>query len=101
MSAPASGREPPHLRRHGVNSWTFCPDTLSGRAADRPGVAWRLAGIGATILGARGVVDLAEQVIIGALVALALGVGALLFTMRQQDLKIHQELRRRRLSRPG
>ena len=60
-----------------------------------------LAGIVATILGARGVVDLAEQVIIGALVALALAVGALLFTVRQQDLKIHQELRRRRLFRPG
>ena len=59
-----------------------------------------LAAIVATYLGIRGLVDRADQITIGALLALALAAGAVAFTMRQGDLKIHRELRRRR-ARPS
>ena len=36
---------------------------------------------------------------VGVLVALALAAGILGFAMRQQDLRIHREIRRRRASR--
>ena len=55
-----------------------------------------LAAIVTTYLGVRGLVDRADQITVGALLALALGAGAVAFTMRQGDLKIHRELRRRR-----
>ena len=59
-----------------------------------------LAAIITTYLGVRGLVDRADQITIVALLALAFAAGAVAFTMRQQDLKIHRELRRRR-ARPS
>jgi len=59
-----------------------------------------LAAIVTSFLGIRGLVDRADQITVGALLALALTAGAVAFTMRQGDLKIHRELRRRR-SRPS
>ena len=59
-----------------------------------------LAAILTSYLGVRGLVDRADQITIAALLALAFSAGAGAFTMRQQDLKIHRELRRRR-SRPS
>jgi len=59
-----------------------------------------LAAIVTTFLGIRGLVDRVDQITVGALLALALAAGAVAFTMRQGDLKIHRELRRRR-SRPS
>ena len=59
-----------------------------------------LAAIVTSFLGIRGLVDRADQITVGALLALALAAGAVAFTMRQGDLKIHRELRRRR-SRPS
>jgi hypothetical protein len=38
---------------------------------------------------------------VGVLLAVALAAGALAFAMRQPDLKIHRELRRRRRQRGG
>jgi len=55
-----------------------------------------LAAIVTTFLGIRGLVDRVDQITVGALLALALAAGAVAFTMRQGDLKIHRELRRRR-----
>jgi hypothetical protein len=55
-----------------------------------------LAAIVTSFLGIRGLVDRADQITVGALLALALAAGAVAFTMRQGDLKIHRELRRRR-----
>jgi hypothetical protein len=54
------------------------------------------AAIVATYLGVRGISGLADQVTVGAILALALAAGAVAFVMRQQDLRIHRELRRRR-----
>ena len=59
-----------------------------------------LAAVVTSFLGIRGLVDRADQITVGALLALALVAGAVAFTMRQGDLKIHRELRRRR-SRPS
>ena len=59
-----------------------------------------LAAVVTSFLGIRGLVDRADQITVGALLALALAAGAVAFTMRQGDLKIHRELRRRR-SRPS
>ena len=56
-----------------------------------------LAAIIATYVGIRGIVGLADQVTVGALLALTLAAAAVAWTMRQQDLRIHRELRRRRL----
>lgn len=55
-----------------------------------------VAAIVATYLGIRGVSGLVGQVTIGVVLALALAAGARAFAMRQQDLRIHRELRRRR-----
>jgi len=55
-----------------------------------------LAAIVTTFLGIRGLVDRVDQITVGALLALALAAGAVAFTMRHGDLKIHRELRRRR-----
>jgi hypothetical protein len=59
-----------------------------------------LAAIVATYLGVRGVTGLADQLSVGVLLALALAAGVMAFSMRRQDLRIHRELRRRRLSDP-
>jgi len=58
-----------------------------------------LAAVVTSFLGIRGLVDRADQITVGALLALALAAGAVAFTMRQGDLKIHRELRRRRSRR--
>jgi hypothetical protein len=59
-----------------------------------------LAAVAATLLGAWGLAGRREQVAAGLLIALALVVGAVAVAMRQRDLAIHRELRRRRRSRP-
>ncbi len=66
------------------------------------GVAF-LAAILTTYLGVRGIGGLADQVSVAVLVALALAAAGAAFVMRQSDLKIHRELRRRRTtgSAPG
>ena len=56
-----------------------------------------LAAIIATYLGIRGIGGPVDQVTLGVLLALALAAAAVAWTMRQHDLKIHRELRRRRL----
>ena len=56
-----------------------------------------LAAIIATYLGIRGIGGLVDQVTLGVLLALVLAAAAVVWTMRQHDLKIHRELRRRRL----
>lgn len=58
------------------------------------------AAILTTYLGIRGVTTGTDRVKIGALLALALVAGAVGFLMRLADLRIHQELRRRRQGRP-
>ena len=55
-----------------------------------------VAAVAATYLGTRGVTTLMEHVTVGLLVALALAAGAVGYAMRQEDLRIHRELRRRR-----
>ena len=60
-----------------------------------------LAAAVATLLGARGLAGWREEVLVGILVALGLALGAIAFAMRQRDLAIHRELRRRRRARPG
>jgi len=55
-----------------------------------------LAAISATYLGTRGVTTFVEWMTVGALLALGLAAGAVAFAMRQQDLRIQEELRRRR-----
>ena len=58
-----------------------------------------LAAVAATWLGTRGVATVIDHVTVGSVLALALAAGVVGLTMRQQDLRIHRELRRRR--RPG
>lgn len=55
-----------------------------------------LAAIVTTYLGVHGLGDRADQITAGVLVAVGLAAGAGAFVMRQGDLKIHRELRRRR-----
>jgi hypothetical protein len=52
-----------------------------------------------TWLGTRGLHGLVDQITVGILATLALTAGAAAFTMRQRDLRILRELRRRRLTR--
>jgi hypothetical protein len=59
-----------------------------------------LAAAVTTLLGARGLGGWREEVLVGILVALGLILGAIVFAMRQRDLAIHRELRRRRRARP-
>ncbi len=59
-----------------------------------------LAAAVTTLLGARGLGGRREEVLVGILVALGLILGAIVFAMRQRDLAIHRELRRRRRARP-
>jgi hypothetical protein len=56
-----------------------------------------LAAIIASYLGIRGIGGLMEKVTLGVLLALALAAAVVAWTMRQHDLRIHRELRRRRL----
>ena len=49
-----------------------------------------------TWLASRGIESAVHRVTVGVLLALALVAAAVAFTMRQQDLRIHRELRRRR-----
>lgn len=58
-----------------------------------------LAAVIVTYLGIRGVEGLVDQVTLGVLLALALSAAGVAWTMRLKDLKIHRELRRRRLAR--
>ena len=55
-----------------------------------------VAAIGATYLGLRGVETVIDQVTVGLFLALAVASGVVGFTMRQEDLRIQRELRRRR-----
>jgi hypothetical protein len=55
-----------------------------------------VAAIGATFLGLRGVETLMDRVTVGIFLALAFVAGIVGFTMRQEDLRIQRELRRRR-----
>jgi hypothetical protein len=59
-----------------------------------------LAAIIATWLGARGLQGLGDRLTVGAVLALALAAAAVAFAMRQQDLRMHRELRRRRAQPP-
>lgn len=56
-----------------------------------------LAAIIATYLAGRGLETLLDQVTLGALLAVALAAATVALVMRQQDLRIHRELRRRRV----
>jgi len=58
-----------------------------------------LSAIAATWLGIRGVETVMEHVTVGVFLALGFAAGALAFFMRQDELRIHRELRRRRQSR--
>ena len=58
-----------------------------------------VSAIVTTYLGVRGISGLVDQVTVAALVALGLAAGGVAFAMRQQDLRIYRELRRR--SGPG
>lgn len=55
-----------------------------------------LAAITATYLGTLGVTTFVEWLTVGALLALGLAAAVVAFGMRQQDLRIQEELRRRR-----
>lgn len=59
-----------------------------------------MAAITVTWLGAKGLQARADQVTVGVLLALALAASVVAFVMRQQDLEIHRELRRRRARSP-
>ena len=60
-----------------------------------------VAGLVATYLGSRGVSSMADRLTAGVVLALALAAAGVVFVTRQQDLRIHRELRRRRLARPA
>ncbi|MBI2174124.1 MAG: hypothetical protein HYU33_02870, partial [Candidatus Omnitrophica bacterium] len=49
-----------------------------------------------TYIASRGLASTLDVVTVGVLVALALVAAAVSFVIRRQDVKIHQELRRRR-----
>ncbi len=57
-----------------------------------------IAAVGASYLGVRGVVTAFDWVTIGILLTIAFSAGVVAYIMRQADLKIHRELRRRRVS---
>jgi len=58
-----------------------------------------LSAIVVTYLGIRGMARPSDHLTVGALLALVLAAAVVAFTMRQKDLKLHRELRRRRLGR--
>jgi hypothetical protein len=55
-----------------------------------------LSAFAVTWLASQGLAETREQVTVGVLVALALAAAAVILVMRQQDLRIHRELRQRR-----
>lgn len=55
-----------------------------------------VAAVAATWIGTRGALRFIDQLTVGVLLALALAAGAMAFSLRVQDLRIHRELRRRR-----
>jgi hypothetical protein len=55
-----------------------------------------LSALAVTWLASQGLAETREQVTVGVLVALALAAAAVILVMRQQDLRIHRELRQRR-----
>ncbi len=55
-----------------------------------------LSAIVCTYLGVQGVTTRADSLAVGAVVALGLAAAVVAFVMRLADLRIHQELRRRR-----
>jgi len=55
-----------------------------------------VAAVVTTYLGIRGVTSLVDRLTVAALVALGLAAGGVAFAMRQHDLRIYRELRRRR-----
>lgn len=55
-----------------------------------------LSALAVTWLASQGLAETREQVTAGVLVALALAAAAVILVMRQQDLRIHRELRQRR-----
>lgn len=55
-----------------------------------------LAAIVATYLGVRGVVSPGDLITVLAILGVALAAAAVAFAMRLQDLRMHEELRRRR-----
>ncbi|MBI2371407.1 MAG: hypothetical protein HYV08_14450 [Deltaproteobacteria bacterium] len=55
-----------------------------------------VAAILATYIASRGLVSTLDIITIGVLIALALVAAAVSFVIRRHDVKIHQELRRRR-----
>ena len=55
-----------------------------------------VAAIGATYLGLRGVETVIDHVTVGLFMAIAVASGVVGFAMRQEDLRIQRELRRRR-----
>lgn len=77
----------PRLERLLVERWLYRGALLA---------AIFTAAIVVTWLGTRGVRGLMEQLTVGVLLALALSAGGVAFTMRQQDLRMLKELRRRR-----
>ena len=59
-----------------------------------------VAAIVTTYLGVRGITGLVDRLTVAALVALGLAAAGVAFHMRQHDLRVYRELRRRR-SGPG
>ena len=59
-----------------------------------------VAAIVTTYLGAQGITSLADRLTVGALVTLGVAAGVVAFVMRQHDLRIHRQLRRRRRLNP-
>ena len=55
-----------------------------------------ISAVISTYVGLQGVTSLADMITVGALLALAVTAAASAFVMRQADLRIHRELRRRR-----
>lgn len=59
-----------------------------------------LSALAATWVASQGLAETREQVTLAVLLALSLAAAAVAFVMRQQDLEIHRELRRRRSEDP-
>lgn len=59
-----------------------------------------VAAIVTTYLGVQGITSLADRLTVGALVTLGVAAGVISFIMRQHDIRIHRELRRRRRLSP-
>ena len=55
------------------------------------------AAIAVTYIGMAGVSSLMDQLTVGALLVLAFSAGTVVFIMRLTDIRVHRELRRRRV----